>query len=114
MKISLFLAIIAVESGGNNMAIGDAGRSVGPAQIQAVVIEDVNRITGRRYTLRDRYCRQKSAEIFWAYTDHYGRRYGYPVSDEVRARVWNGGPQGPSKRSTERYWAKVRANLAKR
>ncbi len=45
------------------------------------------------------------------YTDHYGRKYGWPVSDEVRAKIWNGGPTGPNKPQTEKYWQKVKAKL---
>jgi hypothetical protein len=34
-----------------------------------------------------------------------------PVTDEVRAKVWNGGPNGPNKLSTEKYWQKVKEKL---
>ena len=105
----LFSAIVSVESGGNLNALGDGGRAVGPAQIWAVTVRDANRIAGTRYTLADRNDLTKSAEIFRIVTDHYGRRYGVPVTDEVRARIWNGGPNGPrNKRATDRYWQKVR------
>jgi hypothetical protein len=49
--------------------------------------------------------------MFRIYTDHYGRKYGWPVSDEVRAKIWNGGPTGPDKPQTEKYWQKVKAKL---
>jgi len=105
----LFSAIVAVESGGDLNAVGDRGRAVGPAQIWEITVRDVNRIAGTRYTLADRTDLAKSAEMFRLYTDHYGRRYGMPISDEVRARVWNGGPNGPRNAATLKYWRKVRA-----
>ena len=105
----LFSAIVAVESGGDVNAVGDRGRAVGPAQIWAVTVQDVNRIYGTRYTLADRRDLGKSAEIFRLYTDHYGRRFGHPITDETRARVWNGGPNGPRSPRTLKYWQKVRS-----
>jgi hypothetical protein len=105
----LFSAIVAVESGGNPNAVGDNGRAVGPAQIWEITVRDVNRIAGTRYTLADRRDLTKAAEMFRIYTDFYGARYGYPITDETRARIWNGGPNGPrNKRATDRYWQKVR------
>lgn len=105
----LFSAIVAVESGGNVRAVGDGGRAAGPAQIWAVTVQDVNRIYGTRYTLADRRDLGKSAEIFRLYTDHYGKRYGDPITDETRARIWNGGPSGPRNPRTLKYWSKVRS-----
>jgi hypothetical protein len=112
MNLSLlFVAIVSVESSGGKHLIGDQGRSVGPAQIQEVVVRDVNRIAGTRYTVSDRFDFAKSREMFKIYTDHYGKKYGVPVTDEVRARIWNGGPSGPQKSSTQKYWAKVKSRL---
>jgi hypothetical protein len=109
--IKLFLAIVAVESGGNPWAVGDQGRSVGPAQITAGVVSDCNRIAGTHYTLSDRNNLQKSQEMFLIYTEHYGRKFGVPVSDETRARIWNKGPNGPMKQTTQKYWQKIKAKL---
>lgn len=108
---ALFLAIVAVESGGNVNAVGDKGKAVGPAQTWEITVRDVNRIAHTHYTLDDRKSLQKSKEMFEIYTSHYGKKYGEPVSDEVRAKIWNGGPSGPSKPQTEKYWQKVKAKL---
>lgn len=106
----LFAAIVAVESGGRVDAVGDHGRSVGPAQIQLSVVADCNRILGRaEFQEVDRRSLARSGEMFEIYTTHYGRRYGEPVTDEVRARIWNGGPKGPTKSATAGYWARVQA-----
>lgn len=109
--IALFLAIVAIESGGNRLAVGDGGKAVGPAQIWAVVVADCNRISGGHFTLDDRYSLQKSQEMFLIYTSHYGKKFGTPITDETRARIWNGGPNGPLKHSTEKYWTKIKTKL---
>ena len=40
----------------------------------------------------------------------YWVRYG-AVTDEARARTWNGGPSGMKKAATVGYWNKVKAAL---
>lgn len=108
----LFSAIVAVESGGNCLAVGDNGKAVGPAQIWEITVRDCNRIFGKPvFRMDDRFSFDKSKQMFDVYTTHYGKRYGVPVSDEVRAKVWNGGPDGPKKQSTNKYWSKVKNKL---
>lgn len=101
-----------VESNNNPDAIGDHGKAVGVLQIHPVCVEDVNRITGKHYTLEDRRDRSKSVEMCSAYLMHYGTAYelrtGQKATPEVLARIWNGGPRGYSKASTLAYWVKVR------
>ena len=110
--IALFRAIVAIESGGDCNAVGDGGKAVGPAQIWEITVRDCNRILGKPiFTLDDRVSLSKSAEMFQTYTEHYGKKYGVPVTDEVRARIWNGGPNGPKKASTEGYWQKVKKKI---
>ena len=105
----LIAAIIAVESGGADDA-RDAAGAVGCMQIHPVVVDDVNRRCGTRYAYADRYSRAKSREIFHLYMGLYAtrKRLGRRVTDEDRARIWNGGPNGYAKKSTAKYWAKVR------
>jgi hypothetical protein len=105
----LFAAIVAVESGGNCYAIGDNGKAVGAAQIWEVVVKDCNQISKKHYTLNDRYSIQKSMEMFEIYTNHYGKRYG--CTPEVRAKIWNGGPNGMKMEKTVKYWQKVKSKL---
>ena len=50
---------------------------------------------------------EKSKEMFFFYTDHYMKAYGLE-GPEARARIWNGGPRGYRKESTEQYWEKVK------
>lgn len=111
MNALLLAALIAVESGGDAAAIGDGGRSVGILQISAAVVEDVNRIAGTSYTLADRLNTTHAVRMCQIYLGHYAtaKRLGRPVTDEDRARIWNGGPNGWRKAATVPYWAKVRA-----
>ena len=108
----LFSAIVAVESGGNCLAVGDNGKAVGPAQVWAITVRDVNRILGKPvFRMEDRFSLAKSKQMFDIYTTHYGKRYGIPITDEIRAKVWNGGPDGPKKQATNKYWQKVKSKL---
>ncbi|MEM5880911.1 MAG: lytic transglycosylase domain-containing protein [Candidatus Aenigmatarchaeota archaeon] len=47
------LAIIAVESAGNEKAIGDKGKSLGLMQVGKLALIDVNRSLGTNYTFED-------------------------------------------------------------
>ena len=106
-------AIIKVESNGNNLAIGDDGRSVGCMQIQKSVIDDVNDVSSVKYKYNDRYNRSKSIEIFKIYITRYAtvKRLGHIPTDEDIARIWNGGPNGYKKSATKKYWNKIKLLL---
>ncbi len=103
---TLFLAIISVESGGNDAAYNARENAAGCAQIRLICLIDVNRL-GYNYTPEDRFNRQKSYEIFCIYVTHYGAR-----TPEQAARIWNGGPRGASKKATLSYWNKVKSAMA--
>ena len=111
----LLNALIAVESCGNPAAIGDIGQAVGILQICPECVQDVNRITGKSYTLHDRKNVSKSREICTAYLMHYGKQYerrtGKTATAEIYARIWNGGPYGYSREGTRVYWRKVQAAM---
>jgi len=109
----LIAALIQVESGGNDRAIGDGGRSLGCLQISDVVVADVRRITGRWVSRTDAWSRQKSIRICVDYLSHYAtrERLGYEPRMEDMARIWNGGPNGWRKDSTRDYWRKVQSVL---
>ena len=104
----LITALIAVESNGDDSAIGDGGLAVGCLQIHPIMVRDVNRILGyAKYSLADRYDRCKSRNMCKTYLNHYLRE----TNIEFMARCWNGGPTGYKKESTKPYWAKVKARL---
>jgi len=118
-RAGLWEAVCAVESGGNALAVGDRGadgvyRAAGIAQIWAITVRDVNRFAGTRYTLNDRFNVEKSRAIFQLYTEHYGKG----KSDEVKAKIWNGGPNamkatGKKLANLNAYYAKIQKHLKK-
>ena len=107
----LIPALIQVESGGNDRAEGDyrngKAQAVGCLQIWTVMVDDVNRITGKAYTLKDRQNRQRSVEMARAYLMHYAKA----GTIEQAARKWNGGPAGDKKAATVKYWEKVKKEM---
>ncbi len=112
VRAGLWEAVCAVESGGNALAVGDGGKAAGIAQIWAITVKDVNRFAGTRYTLNDRFDVEKSRAIFQLYTEHYGKG----KSDEVKAKIWNGGPNamkatGKKLANLNAYFAKIKKHL---
>lgn len=103
--LEVILILIQIESGGDTHAIGDGGRAVGVLQIHSCVIEDVNRIYGTTYTLRDRYDKQRSIAIALHYLSHYctAERIGRQPTPMDAARIWNGGPRGWRRLATKNY-----------
>lgn len=108
--VALIDAIIEVESGGDDSAVGQLDE-IGALQIRPIMVREVNRILGKdAYSLDDRLDRRKSIEMFWIYSNHWAKVTG-DRSDEGIARRWNGGPTGHEKRQTEAYWSKVSSLL---
>ena len=104
-------ALIQIESGGNDNAYCVEEDAVGALQIRRTMVRDVNRILKRqgsetRYEYKDRWCRQKSIEMFNIYRDYYNL-----ITPEEIARCWNGGPKGIHKTTTIAYWNKVKNHL---
>lgn len=104
---NLISALIIVESSGNDLAIGDGGKAIGPLQIHRAVVTDVNRITGSHFRHQDMTNRAQARAVCEAYLKHYGKG----ASIEQLARRWNGGPTGDRKTATEGYWRKVQKHL---
>ena len=114
VRAGLWEAVCRVESNGNPLAVGDGGRAAGIAQIWAITVKDVNRFAGTQFTLNDRFNAEKSRQMFRLYTEHYGKG----KSDEVKAKIWNGGPNamkatGQKKINLDRYYAKIQKHLKK-
>ena len=107
MNAALLAALIVVESGGNDLAIGDHGRAIGALQIHAAVVADVNRIHKTRFRHADMHDRAKAVRV----ASLYIATYAPGASPEVQARVWNGGPRGASKAATLGYWARVKREM---
>jgi hypothetical protein len=112
VRAGLWEAVCRVESNGNPLAVGDGGRAAGIAQIWAITVRDVNRFAGTKFTLNDRFDVEKSRAIFQLYVNHYGKG----KSDEVKARIWNGGPNamkatGKKLANLNAYWSKIKKHL---
>ena len=111
----MIAAVIAVESGGDNRAVGDGGRAYGCLQIHAVYVRDVNRITKRSFRHVDAFKRPVAVWMTRQYLEHYGevyrRRTGKPPTYEVYARMHVAGPYGWRKTCSLPYWRKVQREL---
>lgn len=104
-------AIHIVETGGRTGPIkGDGGAALGPLQIHRACWIDARMPDG---TYSDCADLQYAKRVFARYMARYAtqRRLGRPVTDEDRARIWNGGPNGYRKQATVAYWTKVRKEL---
>ena len=104
-------AIIQVESVGNDSAYNKSEDAVGCLQIRPIMVREVNRLLKKRkdpkrYTLLNRWDRQKSIEMFLVFTKNISKF-------EAKARCWNGGPKGMTKSATIKYWNKVKTILTK-
>lgn len=108
----LLAAVMMTESGGRNIT-GDGGRAVGPLQVHAVAVADVNLAFGTHYTHADMGDRAKAAQVFDRYLWLYAtpKRIGRAVTNEDRARIWNGGPDGWRRKATTGYWALVKRKM---
>ena len=108
----LLHAIHMVETGGRLGPIkGDGGAALGPLQIHRACWQDAN-LPGKYEDVADLAYAKR---VFAAYMARYATesRLGRPVTDEDRARIWNGGPNGYKKRATLKYWEKVRKVMNK-
>ena len=110
---SLIAALIHVESGGNDMAVGDRGKremAYGALQIRKPCVDDVNRRFGTKYRAEDMLGnRALSVWVCQKYIEMYAapKWLGKEPTLEDKARIWNGGPGGWKKSATIVYWAKV-------
>ena len=104
-------ALIMIESSGNDNAHRKSEDAVGCLQIRRTMVRDINRIlkrqgSSKRFKFKDRWNRSKSIEMFDIYCEYYNLQ-----SPEVISRCWNGGPKGYKKKSTRKYWTKVKSLL---
>ena len=90
---------------------GDGGSARGPLQIWRIAWTDVKR-DGEKY--EDCESLEYSVEVFNRYMNRYAieKRIGRKVTNEDRARIWNGGPNGYKKDSTIKYWNRVKSVIS--
>ena len=106
---ALLAAIRQVESHGNDKAVGDGGKAIGPYQVWRVYWQDAvefDKTLGGSY--QDCYDPAYAARVVRAYMARYAPK---GASDEQLARIHNGGPKGHQKEATVAYWAKVQKEL---
>jgi len=110
----LLNAICEVESNCVSTAVGDNGKAIGAYQIWECYWKDAvefDSSIGGVY--EDCYDEKYAKKIVRAYMKRYAtkKRIGRKVTDEDRARIHNGGPNGYKKKATEGYWKKVKEKL---
>ncbi|NSW94619.1 MAG: hypothetical protein HPY62_07935 [Bacteroidales bacterium] len=98
---SLMYAIGMAETMGNYYAYNETEEAAGIFQIRQVRIDEYNRLTGKKYKLKDVFDREVSEQIFLYFASRIG-----PYRFEKIAKDWNG--SGPR---TELYWKKVKKYL---
>jgi len=101
---TLLNAVMAVESNFDTMAYNAKENAVGCLQIRPIMVREVNRLLGEdKYTLKDRWSKAKSIEMFNVIRSHLKG-----ATDEEIARTWNGGYNGKNIPETLQYWIKVK------
>lgn len=118
-ETTLVKALIRVESEGRggDYALGDTDledHAYGCLQIRQPCVDDVNRVYGTHFQAKD--ClgnRELSIWIFNHYMAIYATkaRLGHKPTNQDKARIWNGGPQGYCNKSTLCYWNRVKSKL---
>lgn len=111
----LLKAIAIVESGNVATKYNHKETACGKYQLRPIYVEDVNRIFKTNFKIMDAFNPVKAKTITTLYLTYWGKQYekktGNKVTDEVYARIHNGGPDGYAKKSTESYWKKVKKVL---
>lgn len=98
---TLIHAIGMVETSLDTMAYNADEEATGFFQIRPVRVNDYNKRTGSKYTLKDMYKYETAEKIFLYYASMIG-----PSDLEKIAKSWNG--SGPM---TIDYWRRVKAYL---
>lgn len=101
---TLLNAVMAVESNFDTLAYNSKENAAGCLQIRPIMVREVNRLLGKdKYTLKDRWSKAKSIEMFNVLRSHLKG-----ATDEQIARTWNGGYNGHNIPETMQYWNKVK------
>ena len=107
------MALISVESGGNDSAVGDNGKAFGCLQLHSAYVQDASELAGLDWKHEDAFDRTKAIAITMAYMARYAteERLGRVPTFEDWARIHNGGPNGYKKSATDKYWKKVKTEF---
>jgi len=106
-------AICKVESNCDPSKVGDDGDSIGAYQIQYAYWLDATEFSGIGGEYEDVLNDEYAQQIILAYWNRYAtmKRLGRIPTDEDKARIHNGGPNGYKKTSTVKYWNKIQNEL---
>ena len=106
-------AISIIESNNDPDAVGDNGNAIGVYQIWKSYWKDATEFSGIGGKYLDCYDRDYADRIVRAYMVRYAteKRLGRTVTQEDIARIHNGGPNGYKKKSTIKYWEKVKCHI---
>ena len=111
--VKLLAAMCEVESGGDCSKIGLADE-LGCYQIlEPYWIDALEQNPSIGGVYEDVLDKEYSEKVIYAFWDRYAteERLGRPVTDEDRARMHNGGPNGYKKDATIKYWNKIKKEL---
>jgi hypothetical protein len=104
-------ALRQVESHGNDRAVGDNGKAIGPYQIWYSYWKDAvefDKTLGGSY--EDCYKPDYARRVVIAYLSRYAPKN---ASYEQLARIHNGGPKGDKNNKTVKYWNKIKKEMSK-
>lgn len=111
---NVLAAIRIVESNNKPNAVGDNGKAIGCYQIWRPYWQDAVEYSGLHGGYRDCFDCDYADLVVREYMKRYAteKRLGRPVTQQDIARIHNGGPNGYKKKSTEKYWQKVKKVLS--
>ena len=111
----LLLAMRQQESSGNDRAVGDGGKARGPFQIWAAYWQDGCEFGDVDWDyMTDVWDVSKSRQVVRWYWQRYAGK-AYRTGDlQTLARIHNGGPRGHLRRSTLKYWHRIKKIMLKR
>lgn len=105
-------ALAYVESNNNDDAVGDNGKAIGRYQIWNVYWKDA---VAKNWVLKGDYVRVKdriyAERVIVAYLTRFAPDAVATNDYETLARTHNGGPNGPKKKATLRYWSRIKYAL---
>ena len=103
----LFAAIRKVESNGQDLAVNSKEHAYGAYQCRRGAWLDGG--GAEADWPQAAFVRERVEYIMHRYWTRYGA-----VTDEQKARIWNGGPRGMRTQATKRYWRKVQEAMRER
>lgn len=104
-------AMCEVESGGKTNAVSEDGEAYGILQIRKERVMEINRLFKKRLLHEDAFNPVIAKQMCKWYLEYWGGCYERltktEVTEEVLARIWQGGQHGWQNPETAGYWDKV-------